>query len=46
MTVVLDNGVLRAQVTPGIGGSVLSLRHVTSGLSVLGQVPWDAMPLP
>jgi len=47
MTVrVLQNGILRAEVMPGLGGSILSVNHLKSGLSVLGRVPWDPLPLP
>lgn len=43
---VLDNGVLRAEVLPGVGGTVTSLRHLASGASVLGSVPWDVTEMP
>jgi hypothetical protein len=45
-TVVLDNGLLRATVAPGLGGTILSLAHLPSGLSALGTVPWRADPEP
>jgi hypothetical protein len=43
---VLENGVLRAEVAPAVGGTILTLRHLATGLSVLGDVPWDAVDLP
>jgi hypothetical protein len=44
--VVLQNGVLRAEIAPAVGGTILSLTHLATGLSVLGDVPWDAIDLP
>ncbi len=48
MTVVLDNGMLRATVTPGLGGTITSLRHLSSGAEVLARTPWEASsdPIP
>jgi hypothetical protein len=43
---VLDNGVLRAEVLPGVGGTITALCHLASGASVLGSVPWDVTDLP
>lgn len=47
-TVVLQNGTLSAVVTPGMGGTVTSLRHLPSGAEVLARPPWQAQggPLP
>lgn len=41
-TVTLEGGVLQATVAPGLGGTILALRHLPSGLSALGTVPWTA----
>lgn len=38
----LDNGRIRATIAPGLGGAILDVVHVPSGLSALGRVPWDA----
>lgn len=45
---ILDNGRLRATLTPGLGGTVVSLRHLPSGAELLAQAPWPARaePLP
>lgn len=47
-SVVLQNGTLSAVITPGMGGTVTSLRHLPSGAEVLAQPPWQAQggPLP
>jgi hypothetical protein len=46
--VVLQNDTLRAEITPGMGGTVASLRHLPSGAEVLARPPWQAKggPLP
>lgn len=46
--VVLQNGTLSAVITPGMGGTVTSLRHLPSGAEVLARPPWQAQggPLP
>jgi galactose mutarotase-like enzyme len=47
-TVVLQNATLSAVITPGMGGTVTSLRHLPSGAEVLARPPWQAQggPLP
>jgi hypothetical protein len=45
-TVVLQNGILSAMVTPGLGGTVTSLRHLPSGAEVLARPPWPAQATP
>ncbi|HRX36947.1 MAG TPA: hypothetical protein P5337_11160, partial [Aestuariivirga sp.] len=44
--VTLTNGSIEVRVTPAVGGTITSIRHVPTGLSVLGQVPWDAIEEP
>lgn len=46
MSLVLDNGTLRATVTPGLGGTITALRHLPSGAEVLARTPWQASPAP
>lgn len=46
--VTLQNGILSAVVTPGMGGTVTSLRHLPTGTEMLARPPWTARggPLP
>lgn len=44
--VTLENGALTATVNPRVGGTVTSVLHRESGLSVLGSVPWTALDDP
>ncbi|MBX3582405.1 MAG: DUF4432 family protein [Rhizobiaceae bacterium] len=37
---------LEVTVNPRIGGTITEIRHLPSGLSVLGQTPWDAIDAP
>lgn len=37
---------LRVTVNPAVGGTITQVRHLASGLSVLGQVPWDPIDAP
>jgi len=37
---------LRVTVNPAVGGTITAVRHLGSGLSVLGQVPWDPIDQP
>lgn len=41
MTVTLDNGTLRATVTPGLGGTITALRHLPTGAELLARTPWQ-----
>jgi galactose mutarotase-like enzyme len=41
VTVVIDNGTLRATVTPGLGGTITALRHLDTGAELLARVPWE-----
>jgi hypothetical protein len=42
----LEDGALRVEVLPGLGGTIAAVRHVASGLSALGATPWDAIEEP
>lgn len=44
--VVLQNGILSAVITPGMGGTMTSLRHLPSGAEVLARPPWQAQDTP
>ena len=46
MTVVIDNGTLRATVTPGLGGTITALRHLATGAELLARTPWQSSPAP
>jgi hypothetical protein len=37
---------LRVMVNPRVGGTITEITHLGLGLSVLGQVPWDASDAP
>jgi hypothetical protein len=37
---------LQVTVNPQVGGTITQIRHLGSGLSVLGTVPWDAIDAP
>ena len=41
-TVVLQNATASVVITPGMGGTVTSLRHQPSGVEVLARPPWQA----
>lgn len=45
---LLENDALRVEVNPNVGGTVTTVIHKGSGLSVLGSVPWPTTrePLP
>jgi hypothetical protein len=44
--VVLENGALRVTVRPHVGGTITSILHKPTGLSVLGTVPWEPVDAP
>jgi hypothetical protein len=44
--ITIDNGTLRLTLNPNVGGIITSIIHLPSGLSVLGEVPWDAQTRP
>ena len=37
---------LRVTVSPSVGGTITNVTHRATGLSVLGQVPWDTIAAP
>jgi hypothetical protein len=44
--VVLEGDALRVRVNPRVGGTITAIEHKASGLSVLGEVPWDPIDAP
>src|SRR5262245_53836320 len=44
--VTLESAALRVSVNPDVGGTITRIEHKHSGLSVLGQVPWEAVDAP
>lgn len=42
----IANDDLSLTVNPEVGGTITEIRHLASGLSVLGRVPWDAQTGP
>lgn len=46
MSVALDNGILSATVTPGLGGTITALRHLPTGAELLARTPWETLPDP
>lgn len=42
----LASDALRVTVNPRVGGTITSITHLRSGLSVLGEVPWDPVDAP
>ncbi|MCX7351629.1 MAG: hypothetical protein NTZ54_19645 [Alphaproteobacteria bacterium] len=42
----LNNASLEVTVNPQVGGTVMSIRHVATGLSVLGSVAWETVGAP
>jgi hypothetical protein len=44
--VVLESGSLRVTVRPRVGGTITSILHKPTGLSVLGTVPWEPVADP
>jgi len=44
--VTLNNASLEVTVNPQVGGTVMSIRHVATGLSVLGSVAWETVGAP
>jgi hypothetical protein len=43
---ILENDALRIAVDPIVGGTVTSILHKATGMSVLGTVPWATRPGP
>jgi hypothetical protein len=46
VSVELDNGTLRATVTPGLGGTITGLRHLPTGAELLARTPWETLADP
>lgn len=46
MTIDIASDDLRVTVNPRVGGTITAITHLGLGLSVLGQVPWDAVDAP
>jgi hypothetical protein len=44
--VVLESDALRVRINPRVGGTITAIEHKASGLSVLGEVPWDPIDAP
>ncbi|PZF75402.1 hypothetical protein DK847_17945 [Aestuariivirga litoralis] len=44
--VTLESPSLAVTVNPAIGGTITAVRHRPTGLSVLGQVPWETSDAP
>lgn len=44
--VTLDSAAIQVTVNPGVGGTITSIRHKPTGLSVLGSVPWESVDAP
>jgi hypothetical protein len=44
VTIATDE--IRVTVSPHVGGTITEIVHRSSGLSVLGRVPWDPVALP
>lgn len=46
MTATLASDLLRVVVNPRVGGTIAQVTHLPTGLSVLGEAPWDATDAP
>lgn len=44
--VTIASEVLRVIVNPGVGGTIVQVTHLGSGLDVLGKTPWDPVDEP
>ena len=42
----IESDALAVSVNPRVGGTITGVRHRSSGLSVLGHVPWDTVDTP
>lgn len=45
-TVCIASRALQVRVNPRVGGTITAVTHMESGLTVLGEVPWDAVDTP
>ena len=46
MSISIESAELRVAVNPRVGGTITGITHLKTGLSVLGEVPWDAVNAP
>ena len=44
--ITIASDALRVTLNPRVGGTITAITHVPSGLSVLGEVPWDPVDAP
>ncbi len=44
--ITICNRALELTLNPQVGGTITSIVHVATGLSVLGKVPWDTLAAP
>ena len=44
--ITIASDALRVTLNPRVGGTITDITHVPSGLSVLGEVPWDPVDAP
>lgn len=44
--VTLETAALQVTVNPGVGGAITAVRHKPTGLSVLGDAPWESVDAP
>ena len=44
--ITIANHMLRLTLNENVGGTIISIVHLPSGLQVLGSVPWDAQECP
>jgi len=44
--IVLQSESLRVAIRPRVGGTITQIEHKQLGLSVLGEVPWEAVDAP
>ena len=45
-TISIASDELRVSVNPNVGGTITEIVHLGTGLSVLGEVPWDPVDAP
>ncbi len=43
---ILENEILRVEVSPVVGGSITSIFHKPTGMFILGRVPWEPITTP
>lgn len=45
-SVTISSPELAIKINPAVGGAITSIRHVATGLEVLGEVPWPVVDAP